>query len=263
MAQSPKQRAPGRKDIIAKALEFAEQAAQMESLEELSAALLAIVEPLGITAIASGRLGHVGPPEAFHFAKWNPEWLKFYLQNDFMRVDPVPQWALTSGAPISSGDLLRALSKNHPGRRVIEAGRSFGYAGGYIVPQRAGDNALGVVAFVGTRDPAGLKEQFGLRLLASVAFERAEALCGRPLPLLLPLPPPKLTPQERHCLKHLVAGRSVVEIGRLMNLSAATVRFHTTNLRGKTGASNLAELAALAVAVGLVPDRPGLPKRRV
>ena len=40
----------------------------------------------------------------------------------------------------------------------------------------------------------------------------------------------------------------------MMKISEATVRFHSNNLRKKTGASNLAELTALAISTGLVPN---------
>jgi DNA-binding CsgD family transcriptional regulator len=39
-----------------------------------------------------------------------------------------------------------------------------------------------------------------------------------------------------------------------MAVSEATVRFHASNLRTKTGAANRAELAALAVSLGLAPQ---------
>ncbi len=224
-------------------------------MDELSAAVFALVAPLGYSAVASGRVGHTGPPEAFHFANWNPEWMELYLRSGFMRFDPVPMWAINSGAAVTAGELRAALPKGHPGHKVFDAGVRYGYRGGYIVPQRAGDNAYGLVAFVGERDPQTQEERVALRALASITFERAELLSGHPPPPLLPPPPPALTLQERKCLKHLVDGKTATQIGRLMNISEATVRFHSKNLRKKTGAATLAELTASAIATGLIPNR--------
>ena len=128
--------------------------------------------------------------------------------------------------------------------------------GGYIVPQRAADNTLGAVTFVGAADPASPEDRFALRALAGVVFDRAEALSGRAKAQFIPRPPPELTNRERECLAHLIAGRSTARIAEAMRVSEATVRFHAGNLKVKTGAANRAELAAVAISLGLALHRP-------
>jgi hypothetical protein len=181
----------------------AESIGNVATMDELSAAVMAIVGPLGYVA-ASGRLGHPGPPEAFHFATWNPAWWDLYLRNGFIRFDPVPIWAVRSGSAVTGGELRTMLPRGHPGLKVLDAAIPFGYRGGYFLPQRASDNAFGVVAFVGARDPQSHEE-------------RAEALCGRPRPGMVPPAPPALTAKERDCLKYLANGKTAAQISRLMN----------------------------------------------
>ena len=147
----------------------------------------------------------------------------------------------------------RLIPRGHPSHKVFDAGRRYGIGGGYIVPQRAVDNQVGAVAFVGARDARNAEERFALRALAGTVFDRAEALNGRALPPRIPLPPPELTKREQECLRHLVAGRSTSSVAKAMAVSEATVRFHAANLRPKTGAANRAELTALAVSLGLSP----------
>ena len=137
---------------------------------------------------------------------------------------------------------------------MLDEGRRFGIYGGYIVPQRATEQ-LGCVAFIGANDPKSAEERFALRGLASIVFERGEALSGKPPPKSFPPPPPELTDRERECLTHLIAGRSTSRIAQAMKVSEATVRFHAGNLKSKTGAANRAELAALAISLGLAPHR--------
>ncbi len=239
--------------LLERAGAFAVECESIEAMDALARGVAAVVGPFGYSAVASGRLGHTGKPEAFHFANWHPEWLAMYLREGFMRVDPVPIWAVTCGAPIGAAELFALLPRAHPGRKVYEAGRHFGYHGGYVVPQRAADGHLGLVAFVGESDPRSPQERFALRGLAGTVFDRADALCGRPPPKLVPEPPPQLTGRERECLKHLVAGRPTSNIAAAMGVSEATIRFHAANLRTKTGAANRAELAALAISLGLTP----------
>ena len=232
---------------------FAVESEHIGSIADLSAAVAKIVAPLGYTAVASGRLGQPAPAQALHFAVWKPEWMELYVRKGFVRFDPVPMWAIRSGSAVTCGELRAMLPKRHPGHAVFEAGVPFGYIGGYIIPQRASDNGFGLVSFVGARDPKTPTERAALRLLASITFERAEILSGRDRSTL-PMPPPALTVQERKCLIHLVDGRTAPQIAQIMKITEATVRFHCNNLRKKTGVSNLAELTALAISSGLVPN---------
>ena len=166
----------------------------------------------------------------------------------------MPLWALASGRPIGVVELRALVPRGHPSHKVFDAARCYGISGGYIVPQRAADNQVGAVAFVGACDPSSADERFALRALAGIVFDRAEALSGRTLPPHIPLPRPELTKREQECLRHLVVGRSTSRIAQAMAVSEATVRFHAANLRTKTGAANRAELAALAVSLGLAPQ---------
>ena len=242
------------KDLLPLVGAFAEKSGRIVSMAALSAAVAKLVAPLGYSTVASGRLGQPNPTNVLHFATWTPEWMDIYVREGFTRFDPVPMWAIRSGSAVTCGALRAMLPKDHPGHAVFEAGAQFGYLGGYVVPQRASDNAFGLVSFVGAGDPQTVNERAALGLLASITFERAEELSGRHRPAVIPMPPPALSAQERKCLIHLVDGRTATQVARMMKISEATVRFHSNNLRKKTGASNLAELTALAISTGLVPN---------
>jgi DNA-binding CsgD family transcriptional regulator len=233
---------------------FAAECDRLSTIEDLARGVTALAQSFGYDYVASGLLGRKGAKETFHFANWNPEWLELYLREGFMHVDPVPNWALRCGAPIGAAELCLPLPHGHPSRKVFEAGRRFGIGGGYIVPQRAADNQVGAVAFIGARDPSTAEDRFALRGLAGVVFDRAEALSGRAPAKFIPQPPPEPTARERECLKHLVAGCSTARIAQIMKVSEATIRFHVGNLKAKTGSANRAELAALAISLGLQPS---------
>jgi DNA-binding CsgD family transcriptional regulator len=241
--------------LLERASAFAAVCERMATMDELARGVCALVEPFGYPNVASGRIGRSGAPETFHFAQWDPEWVKLYTRRDFLRIDPVPLWAVRCGAPIGAAELRALLPLGHPAHAVFNEGKRFGIGGGYIVPQRAADNTLGAVAFIGARDPASREDRFALRALAGVVFDRAEALCGRAEPRFIPHPPPELTIRERECLAHLIAGGSTARIAKAMKVSEATVRFHAGNLKAKTGAANRAELAAVAISLGLALHR--------
>jgi hypothetical protein len=76
-----------------------------------------------------------------------------YAREGRMRFDPAPIWALQSGVPATVSEIRAIIGKDHPGQIVWDDAATFGYAGGYIIPQRAYDNAPGLVTFIGARDP--------------------------------------------------------------------------------------------------------------
>jgi DNA-binding CsgD family transcriptional regulator len=238
--------------LLKEASAFAARCECVVYMEELSAAIAALVAPFGYPNVASGLLGNPdNAQETLHFATWDPALLDFYVRNRFLRIDPVPVWAAHCGTPIGLGQLRAQLPRGHPSLRVLEAIKRFGVGGGYVVPQRAADNKFGAVAFVGHKDPGSAEQRFALRALAGIVFDRAEALIGRGPRQSMPLPPPEISERERECLLHLIDGRSTAFIARAMGVTEATVRFHSRNLRAKTGAMNRAQLTALAIAQGI------------
>ncbi len=61
-----------------------------------------------------------------------------------------------------------------------------------------------------------------------------------------------LTDRERQVLSQVVTGRTNREIGEALGISIKTVDRHRTNVMGKTGSHNAAELIAFALREGLI-----------
>jgi len=70
-----------------------------------------------------------------------------------------------------------------------------------------------------------------------------------------------LTRQEQAVLVDLINGHTQKETARRLGLALATVKYHMTRLRSCTGSRTLAQLAAKAVADGLVEHGAGFPVR--
>jgi len=238
-------------ELGVRALGFAVSASNLDSMVQLERSLLEAIAPMGMTAAASGLVS--GPkadsPDQFHFAGWPADWAAYYTSHDFLLVDPLPRWARNSGAPITWSGLFASLSPRDPGRDAIDAGKRFGFNEGMAVPTRSADNYLGLVAFGGPRERLSPVEQAYLTMVARAAFEGAERIAnkgdiGRAAPIL--------SAREIDCIKLVVRGHSDRQIGKLLGLSDATVRFHLANARTKSGAVSRTHLAALAVARGYV-----------
>jgi two-component system response regulator FixJ len=66
----------------------------------------------------------------------------------------------------------------------------------------------------------------------------------------------RLSPREREVMALVVAGSSSKEAARRLGISVRTVEAHRTHVMHKMGASNLAELVAMAPHCDLVPPVP-------
>jgi DNA-binding CsgD family transcriptional regulator len=234
-----------------RAFNFAASARQLTVMNELSAAALSAVAPLGMTGAASGLVS--GPKAAsanpFHFANWPADWIALYMAEDYLLADPLPRWARNSGRALTWNDLFNVLPERDRGRQVIEAGARCGFTEGIVVPMRSGDNSLGLVSFGGARNPLSQIEQLFLTVVARSTFEAADRIensgeVGRAAPIL--------TAREIECLILLVRGHNDNEAGKLLGLSVRTVRFHLANAREKFRASSRTHMAALAIAQGYV-----------
>lgn len=233
----------------ATAMQFAVRSRSMSSIPELAAALQTILDPLEITAAASGYIS--GPRAAsgkpFHFTNWPEAWLNIYLQNDFVMADPLPRWARASGRAMSWSELFALLPPRDAGLRVAEASWAFGFIEGMVIPMRGDDNSLGLVAFATPRASLSAIEQAFLTIIGRAAFEAAERIergevAGRAAPVM--------TEKEIGCLALLVQGHSDREIAGILGVTEPTVRFHLANAREKTGAVSRTHMAALAVHFG-------------
>lgn len=236
-------------ELASQALGFAVAVQDFTVMAELSAAVMAAIEPFGMTAAASGVVSgsRAASSNAFHFANWPREWISLYQAEQFLLVDPVPRWARNSGRAVTWGELFEVLQERDPGREVIAAGARFGFAGGLVVPMRSGDNSLGLVSFGGVRKTFSPHERLLMTMIAGSAFAAADRIVhggevGQAAPIL--------TAREIECVALMVRGHPDADIGTLLGLTVRTVRFHLGNARAKFRVNSRTHLAALAVAQG-------------
>lgn len=233
------------------AFTFIQASRNLAAVSDVAAALQLIIEPLGMTAAASGLVS--GPRAAsghpFHFTNWSAAWIETYLGSDFLLNDPLPRWARSSGRALTWSTLLRILPLRDPGRQVVATAARFGYIEGMAIPMRAADNSLGLVAIGGPGPAIGPAEEIFLTLVGRAAFEAAERIEQAGVQHRVA---PSLTVREIECLALLVRGHSDRQIGTIMGVSEPTVRFHIGNARAKYGAVSRTHLAALAAVQGYV-----------
>lgn len=86
------------------------------------------------------------------------------------------------------------------------------------------------------------RSYFSRRFRETIAREGAKALAVGKI----------LSRREQQVLNHVLGGRTSREIAEVIGISARTVDFHRANVMTKLGATNLAELLAVARQHGLM-----------
>ena len=211
------------------------------SVEALGRDFSRIIAPLLMTASASGMVS--GPrglsDNPFHFVNWPPAWLEIYQARGFVRIDPMPRWAIVSGEPVSWTEVLGRLPPADPGREVQRVAETYGFLEGFVTPVRTRTGALGLVsAGGGARPPFNLQERIFLQVISAATLRHAEVLMEAPA-----APSSPFTLREQECIALLRQGFTDAEIGTTLGVALTTVRAHLQNARRKAGVRNRVELA--------------------
>jgi LuxR family transcriptional regulator, quorum-sensing system regulator BjaR1 len=193
------------------------------------------------------------------------DFLKAYIDEDFVSYDPVVTRAAVTNAPFSWAACpefhergRRRQGLKSKARKVMEVAYDFGYVQGFVVPAHAVD-MLGqpVSALVSLlwMDPL---EHFGtpdtmprwLRLAVLYYHERMIELRG---PVSgEPIQTPSFTNRERECLAWACRGKTNGETAKILGIGERTVEFHIQNAMSKLGVHNKVHAIAVAIRRGLI-----------
>ncbi len=225
-------------------LAYVGRAAECARMGELASLAADSVGMAGMTAIASGMI--TGPRlargEVFHFNNWPEDWLTLYRARGYLERDPIPRWAVVSGAPVRWTDMLRQLPPSDPGYEIAAEAARFGFNEGVITPVRTLAGHLGLVSVGGPRTALSDEEFHFLHTICTATLHRAEALAQDSAPPVAP----QFSRREQECVTLLTQGLTEREIAERLGIREVTARFHLDNARQKTGARSRTHLAAIA-----------------
>jgi DNA-binding CsgD family transcriptional regulator len=140
---------------------------------------------------------------------------------------------------------------------LIECRRELGAWAGVSAPaygRRDDTFEFAIVSFSRDRplsDAAQRHYEPRVQLFAAYFVSVAEDIFGCPCPHP-DTEPPALTQRERDCLSWAAVGKSSWEIGKLLNITAATVNFHLGNAAAKLGVHGRVCAVTQAIRLGLI-----------
>ncbi|MBC7280142.1 LuxR C-terminal-related transcriptional regulator [Hoeflea sp.] len=117
----------------------------------------------------------------------------------------------------------------------------------FIVPVYDPDHGAAVVCFLGNRPPISACETAEITLYAHLMHHKLRQVSAKPIKTESPL-----TDRERECLLWTAAGKTSVEIGRILDLSEHTVNHYLNNVARKVGAVNRTQAVAYAMRHGYI-----------
>ena len=136
---------------------------------------------------------------------------------------------------------MASLPPKDAGHEVYREVLRYGYREGCVTPVRTADGDLGLVSVCGDRGPLTSDEKLFLQIVSVAALNRANSLMVAPREIS----GSTLSTREKECVMLLGQGLTDREISRVLNVSAATVRFHLDNARHKMGARSRAHLTMM------------------
>jgi len=171
------------------------------------------------------------------------EWLKLYIERDYVHHDPAFRYAKTVVRPFRWFKESPYDPEREPGAaEVVQRAGDFGILDGFLIPVASTVGRTGQIWFGGRTLDLPQQQVPALHLMAIYAFDRILKLHGRPAPL-----PAKLTPRERQILTLAAQGKPTWEIGEALHISSRTVKEHIKNLCPKLGAVTRTQAVMIAV----------------
>lgn len=174
--------------------------------------------------------------------------LNWFDQGGLVATSPTIKMMQVAGAPFE-----RRLGGHVPERNAHEQGMVASLLSKYslnswlVVPVFTPLHEAAVISFIGERNPLDFSEMAELCLLSSLINERLRQVSSRPQTQACPF-----TERERECLAWTAAGKTSIEIAKILSLSEHTVNHHLNNATRKIGTVNRTQTVATALRNGWI-----------
>ncbi|MDE0715582.1 MAG: autoinducer binding domain-containing protein [Gammaproteobacteria bacterium] len=203
-----------------------------------------------VLARPAGGLAHGGGHPSALLSNFPPAWLDCHSEDEYRRVDPVPQLAMRRGRPFFlEWERFPRFLPQAQRRFLVEAG-NHGLRNWLVIPVQGPLGSFGVLCLV-DGDAARLRDavrgEYG-RLWA-VALDVHGFLLREDAG---PDPLPALTEGERICLALALEGHSAERMAAATGWSRSTANHHVSKAQRKLGCGNRFEAAVCAMRLGLL-----------
>jgi LuxR family quorum sensing-dependent transcriptional regulator len=177
---------------------------------------------------------------------WPSAFLEHYIEQDYVRFDPVARRARGSLSPFEWDGETSFSDGDRRANEVMRCAAEFGIAQGLIVPIHGPNGYDACVSMSGERIDLPTHLKPALHLMALYSFERMRSLLGPAITSHL------LSHREQEVLAWVAKGKSAWEIGEILSITPRTVEWHTNNASRKLGTVNRVHAVAVALREGII-----------
>ncbi len=182
---------------------------------------------------------------------YDPAWIKHYLKQDYLRIDPVIRGCYQRFHPV---DWKSLDWSGKPARAFLKAALSHGLGNqGYSVPLRGPNGQFALFTVNHTCDDdrwQAFTEANRRDLILCAHYFNEKALEFEPE--RSPTPARQLSPREVDALTLLALGYGRAQVAETLSISEHTLRVYIESARFKLGAINTVQAVSKAVSQGLI-----------
>jgi DNA-binding CsgD family transcriptional regulator len=177
-----------------------------------------------------------------------PEWIKRYLEQNYIDVDPVLREGFLRVLPFDWSELT--ISRPEEQALMIDAMAHGVGPRGLSVPVRSKHGHRGLVSVSDSRPEDQWREYRRAHLSDLIAI--ANRLHNRVVHEIFGEDRPKVTPREIECLRLKAAGKGSTDIATILSISPHTARDHLKSARFKLDCATSAQAISKAISLGLL-----------
>lgn len=218
--------------------------------QEAFDSVLAEANRIGFSYCSFGMKGPVplAAPRVVWCSNYPVEWQRRYEEQGYMRVDPTVQGAIVSDEIMVWSEELYASAPE-----LLADAAAHGLRYGVAVPRRDARGMVSLLSFVRSESPVTAEELLAKRermhWLSVLCHDGMLKVWGD---LLRDDSAVDLSQRECDVLRWACEGKTSTDIAQIMQISEATVNFHTRNSCAKLGTSNRTAAAVRAALLGLL-----------
>lgn len=179
-------------------------------------------------------------------------WTRHYLEKNYIEIDPVFARIKRQWEPVIWDDVATTKKIGTAEKRMMNEARESGLCNGISFPMHGpdGDNFIISMASEYCGNQTLRRHYPYLRLISAQFFFTLNDLWRKGAAARAAIP--HLTGRERECLQWAAHGKSAWEIGTILHISEATVRFHLSNAFAKLGAQNRINAIVRGIRWGII-----------
>jgi LuxR family quorum sensing-dependent transcriptional regulator len=182
---------------------------------------------------------------------WPDEWAQRYMENHYVRVDPVIQRTLLSDNAFVWSDELQKVNVDRKGMDFMHEAVDFGFVDGFSVPIHSIRGFRAIVTYASRQVDLSSEARGALHMISIYAHNKIKELKtgGK---TNLSERSVNLTPREKECISWCSEGKTAWEISTILGISERTVSHTLENAQRKMNTTNRTQLVAETLRAGLI-----------